>query len=121
MDALPNMTKMTDGKPRDTCSHSRVSEYINSELIMIMMNHDTLTMTINGRLMLMRMWVDEAKKRIVYMARGLGVIKMIRMRRRRMLMMIMMSRRMIRGLCVWVGGWEHLMSLVEQEPPGRFI
>ena len=27
----------------------------------------------------------------------------------------------IRGLCVWVGGWGHLMSLVEDEAPGRFI
>ena len=27
----------------------------------------------------------------------------------------------VRGLCVWVGGWGHLMSLVEHEAPGRFI
>ena len=52
---------------------------------------------------------DEDDKRIV--GTSMGMI---------MMMMMTMIRR-IRGLCVWVGGWGHLMSLVEQEPPGRFI
>ena len=52
---------------------------------------------------------DEDDKRIVGTSMGMT-----------MMMMMTMIRR-IRGLCVWVGGWGHLMSLVEQEPPGRFI